>query len=341
MSLTLLVILFVVLGAVAALVSALETALFTLREHHIDLIAGRDERLSQHLTHLFKNKESYVNITLFLSALLNLSLAASGLLLHRSLIGHLTLHPLLLAFTLIILAVILADVLPKLASLGRPRGIFRITAAPLLFLEPLLSPVAGGLANLSDRMVGRANKTTDLATTPSSGIQKEELETLVKLRRDEGMLEEDESDMIHEIIKLRSKTTKDCMTPRVDVILLPDDMPIHEADRAIREISHQWIPIYKDNPDEITGVINASAYLHSEALEKDYRNFVCEPVFVSETMAALDAFEAHLTEPGSFTMVLDEFGGLEGVLTQADLVEDIIEEIIQVEIEDEDDAEDK
>ncbi len=321
MSLTALAIVFVLLVAVAAVVSALETGLFALKEHQVGLIAGENDRFRQRLGRLFERKDAFVNQTLLLSAFLNLGVAASGLALHRRLADQFDLPRFPLALALIVAIILLADVFPKLLSLGRPRGVFKLTSGIMLALHPIIAPISNGLAWLSDKITSRL---ATASVKKPSDVKEDELETLVEMRKDEGSLEDLEGEMIREIIKLRSKTAKDCMTPRVEVGVLADDLGDREADRAIREQIHKRIPVYHETPDEIVGVLDVAAYLQSPSPEPRYRDHIRPPVFAPETMPAIDMFESYLQEPRSLVIVLDEFGGFEGIVTQTDMVEIIV-----------------
>jgi len=317
----LLLVLFVVLGVGAALVSAAETALFVLREHRIPAAAAGNARLAAQLATLHAEKRSFTNLALLLSALFNLSLAATGLALHVRLAALYPLDPIWLALAIVLAIILAADLLPKLVCLGRPNGIFRVTARPLVALLPILGPLANGLARLSDAIVGTL---TPAAFRPRARLEKEELETLVEMRRDTGGLDAAESEMIQEVLRLREKTAKDCMTPRVEAVMIPDDLSPAEADRVIRGQLFEHLPVYHAIPDNLKGVLDVVAYLHDSAPDRDYRAHIRPPTFVAETMRALDLFERHLRLPDTIVIVLDEFGGFEGLVTQTDIIEAII-----------------
>src|SRR5439155_23528737 len=88
-----------------------------------------------------------------------------------------------------------------------------------------------------------------------------ELETLVEIGEEEGALQEAEGEMIQEIIKLGDKTAKDCMTPRVDTFVLPDDLTNEEAIARLKEKRHRRVPVYADTPDQIAGIIDVKLFL--------------------------------------------------------------------------------
>jgi putative hemolysin len=132
----------------------------------------------------------------------------------------------------------------------------------------------------------------------------------------------DEREMIQEIIKLGDKTVKDCMTPRVDAFTIPDSLTNEEVIRLIRIKRHGRVPVYGESPDEILGVLDAKNFLLDH--DEHYTELLEVPSFVPETMRAPDLLRAFLTHTQRIAIVVDEFGGTEGVVTFNDIVEEVI-----------------
>jgi CBS domain containing-hemolysin-like protein len=128
--------------------------------------------------------------------------------------------------------------------------------------------------------------------------------------------------MIQEIIKLGDKTAKDCMTPRVDTVSLPDDLTNEEAIAKLKQERHRRVPVYGDTPDDILGVIDVKLFLLNSS--EHYTETLIPPSFVAESMRALDLLRSFLAHPQGLAVVVDEFGGVEGVITLTDIVEEIM-----------------
>jgi putative hemolysin len=143
---------------------------------------------------------------------------------------------------------------------------------------------------------------------------------------EEGELSAGEMEMIQEIIKLGDKTVKDCMTPRVDAFTIPDDLSNEEVIAQIRVKRHGRVPVYGDSPDEIVGILDVKRFLleHSE----HYTEHLEAPSFVPETMRAVDLLRGFLKHTQRLAIVVDEFGGTEGVVTFNDIVEEIISDAV-------------
>src|SRR5207245_2470671 len=152
------------------------------------------------------------------------------------------------------------------------------------------------------------------------GLDDGELETLVEIGEEEGALHETEGEMIQEIIKLGDKTAKDCMTPRVDTFALPDDLANDEAIAQLKEKRHRRVPVYAETPDQILGIIDVKTFLLNPS--DHYTEMLLAPSYVPETMRALDLLKLFLTHAQGLAIVVDEFGGTEGIITLSDIVEE-------------------
>jgi putative hemolysin len=157
---------------------------------------------------------------------------------------------------------------------------------------------------------------------PRNHLDDAELVALVELGVEEGQVSVDEREMIQEIIKLGDKTVKDCMTPRVDAFTIPDSLTNEEVIRLVRIKRHGRVPVYGQSPDEILGVLDVKSFLLDH--EEHYTEHLEVPSFVPETIRAPDLLRAFLTHTQRIAIVVDEFGGTEGVVTLNDIVEEVI-----------------
>src|SRR5438046_9860150 len=143
--------------------------------------------------------------------------------------------------------------------------------------------------------------------------------TQLQIGEEEGTLYQGETEMIQEIIKLGDKTAKDCMKPRVDSFMLPDDLTNEDAITRLKEKRHRRVPVYADTPDQVLGIIDVKLFLLDAS--EHYTEKLIAPSFVPETMRALELLKLFLTHPQGMAIVVDEYGGTEGIITTADLVE--------------------
>ena len=303
----------------SALFSGLETALFTLKAHQLRNLEEQHPSL-KHFIRVFRdNPRRVLNVILLGDALVNVPLVVLSLFLlwETRLVTHV---PVWAAATVIFaLLVLVCDLIPKVLAISAPYRLSAIGVFTLRAMMPLLDRVGRLLEHTSEALVNRFTpKRLRIDTAPTG----EELETLVEIGEEEGALAEAEGEMIQEIIKLGDKTAKDCMTPRVDTFALPDDLTNDEAAAQLKEKRHRRVPVYADTPDQVVGILDVKKFLLDPS--EHYTEDLIAPSFVPETMRALDLLRSFISHPQGLAVVVDEFGGTEGIITLADIVEEIM-----------------
>ena len=303
----------------SGLFSGLETALFSLKSHQLRQLEEKHPSLKQFIRVFRENPRRVLNVLLLGDALVNIPLVVLCLFLlwEGPVAGRI---PQWLATTVIFAIVVLfCDLIPKLLALSAPYRLSALGVFTLKALMPLLDRVGRLLEHLSSAIVDRL---TPRHLRKRTRMSDEELETLVEMGEEQGTLHEAEGEMIQEIIKLGDKTAKDCMTPRVDTFALPDDLTNEEAIAQLKEKRHRRVPVYADTPDQIVGVLDVKRFLIDSS--EHYTEIMGAPSYVAETMKAMDLLRSFLTHSQGLAIVVDEFGGTEGIITLSDIVEEII-----------------
>ncbi len=301
----------------AAFVSALETALFSLKEHHIAAIGDEHPELTGMMRAIVRQPRRSLHQVILLGAMLSLTLAVLGLFLLREIGLLIPGRPLLSAVVLFGALVLISELIPTVVALAAPFRVFQLLVTPFIRLSPLLETLSARFEAFTERLMPTGLKGPGELTDG-------EIETLVEMRRDEGALARGESEIIQDIIRLGNKTAKDCMIPRVDTFMIDSDLDNAGVMTRLRESSHwHWrVPVYQGEPDLITGLLDLRRWLYQP--EEDFRDFIDPPVFVPETMNAVEAFRDYLSQPRSLRVVVDEYGGVEGILTHSDLIEEVL-----------------
>ena len=304
---------------VSALFSGLETALFSLRPHQLRRLEQNHPGLVN-FVQLFRDKPRRVlNVLLLGDGLVKVPLVVLCLFLlwRGPLAGHL---PQWVAAILIFaIVVLLCDLVPKLIALAAPYRLSTVGAFVLQASVGLLDRVGRILESVSTAIV---DLLTPQRLRTRARLSDEELETLVEIGEEEGTLHQAEGEMIQEIIKMGDKTAKDCMTPRVETFALADDLTNEHAIAQLKEKRYRRVPVYADTPDNVVGIIDVKLFLLDSS--EHYTESLLAPSFVPETMHALDLLKLFLTHPQSLAIVVDEFGGTEGIITMSDIVEEIL-----------------
>ncbi len=200
-----------------------------------------------------------------------------------------------------------------------------LVARPMGWWIHLLSPVVMTVQRISGRtaLLMGGSENAHLVT-------EEEIKTLVDAGSEEGVLEDEEKEMIYSIIRFGDTVAREVMVPRIDIVALDIDAGLDDALELIIKEGHSRIPIYRETIDNIEGVLYAKDLLEVwrdgktlEALSPLLR----EPYFVPETKNASELLVELQTRKTHLVFVVDEYGGTAGMLTMEDLVEEIVGEI--------------
>lgn len=170
------------------------------------------------------------------------------------------------------------------------------------------------------RKVSHARETEDI---------EKEIQQLIDEGEEEGVITEDEGEMIQGIFSFRDTIAREVMVPRTDVTALKADEPIEEVVRTIVESGHSRIPIYEETLDNIIGIVHAKdllKYWGQTGIEAS--KFVRPPYYVPETTKISVVFHELRSRKSHMAIVLDEYGGTSGILTLEDIIEEIIGDIM-------------
>jgi len=167
-------------------------------------------------------------------------------------------------------------------------------------------------------------------------ITEEEIKTIVDAGEEGGVLEEDEKEMIYSIFEFGDTLVREVMVPRIDVIAVEAATPIREALDVIIQAGHSRVPVYQDTIDNIIGLLYAKdllAYLRDGRTGVRLQDVVRQTYFIPEAKKVDELLEELQKQRTHMAVVVDEYGGIAGLVT----IEDILEEIVG-EIQDEYDA---
>ena len=219
-----------------------------------------------------------------------------------------------------------------------PGAIVRLWAEPFLYhtwrLWTLVSRLATPLvacARFVDTVFHRLAGRTPVVSDEESF--EEEIRTIVTEGHREGLLEEDAREMIEGVIELSGADVSEIMPPRTDMICMHVGLSLRQTVEFATKVGHSRIPIYEKNHDDIIGILYVKDLLPELALDPDdrkrsLRDFMRKPYFVPETKppdALLNEFQ--LTR-NHMAVVLDEYGGVSGLVTMEDVLEEIVGEIV-------------
>jgi magnesium and cobalt transporter len=229
-------------------------------------------------------------------------------------------------------AIVGEAVLARAVAARDPRRALRRTAWILRIAHVVALPIVAPVGRVADRLRARAPVPTDGA----DGGQDEEVEALIEVGERTGILEAAEGEMMRGIVDLDATRVREIMTPRTDIVALPADTSVQAARRRLLEVGHTRLPVFQGSIDNVVGVLHGRDLFHAWEQHEEERaiaGYLRPAVFVPETLSAAELL-TEMRQRTHLAVVVDEYGGVAGLVT----LEDVLEEIVG-DIRDEHDAE--
>ncbi len=215
----------------------------------------------------------------------------------------------------------------------------RISLSALPIVEPVtlaLYIFVWPLQRIEDRLLSHAMSASDEEDRPST---EDEVISLLE-DTDEQNLEEEEREIIRSVFEFGDTIAREIMTPRIDISGIKDTLTVGECIEQVKESRHSRFPVYHENIDDVVGMVHVKDLLRLSVTAIESETSISQLVkridFVPETMPLNDLLQLMKTSRSQMVLVVDEYGGTEGLVT----MEDVIEELVG-EIEDEYDLEEK
>jgi len=217
------------------------------------------------------------------------------------------------------LIIVLGEVLPKLAAGHRPDRFARYIAAPLVACRTVLSPLVWLLTRVSAVITPRGHEPETLSD--------EELQTMVEVGRQRGVIHGPEVDVLLNLIGLEGRTVAEVMTPRIDIMAVPDSATVGDAIRRARELGFSRLPVFHGSKDTIVGTLHVKELLAAADPSAPALALARAPFFVPEVKRLTELLDELRRKDTHVAVVVDEFGQTAGLVTLEDLLEAVFGEI--------------
>ncbi len=222
--------------------------------------------------------------------------------------------------------VLLGEQLPKCISLRHPETLALLISTPMDVFITVFKPFVWLLEVSGNKILAACHANSEDASLVHST---EELDMLVDASYNEGVLNETEAEMLHNMFKFSDLMAKQVMIPRTDMVCIPNDISFEELNKVAMENQYTRYPVYEENIDKILGFIHVKD-LYSLAMTKEnysMKKIIRPLMLVPETMTldnlVIEFKKRHL----QMAVVIDEFGGTSGLITLEDVLEEIIGDV--------------
>jgi putative hemolysin len=315
----------------SAFFSSSEVALFSLDKKKIKNNFSNSPLIQEYLSNLLEHPRRLLVSILIGNTVVNVtaSIIAVSLAFEFASSFGLSLN-VILTFQIILLTFLIllfGEVTPKIWASKDPITVSKIIAIPLHWVIVIIYPISEIITELIRFLVSllRIDK-------KKSAFKHDEIKELATLGLEKGTIEDEEHELIHSIFGFKTLSVSEIMTPRVDMVAVSSDSDFTELVKEITETGRSRIPLYKDDLDDIAGIIYAKdllPYFKNVELRKNLSlaKIARKPMFVPKTKM-IDALMREFQEKKMhIAIVVDEYGGTAGLVSLEDIIEEIIGEI--------------
>jgi CBS domain containing-hemolysin-like protein len=300
-----------------------EAALFSLNTVQVERLRERGGVLGRLIAALLQRPTNLIITFLVGNELVNVALAVTTTSLALMLYGSGGEYLAIVVTTFILL--LFGEVTPKSLAVHYPERISLLVAWPIQAFAYAITPLRWGLRKLVDAVMG------EHAERPISLITTAEFKTLVEISEDEGIIDQDERNLIQRVFEFGGHRVSQILTPRTDIFALEVSEPLATALPKIKDNRFSRIPVYEGTIDQIIGILYAKdllPYSRHPELDIKLRDLLHPVFFVPESKRTDDLLREFQRNKVHMAIVVDEYGGVSGLVTMEDALEELVGEIV-------------
>ncbi len=311
--------------------SGSETAFVGIPRERVRNLADQDPR-GRRLRSLVDDIETTLGTLLVANNFVNILAASVATILAIDLVTALTdeqrgeaLGPWVATFVVTAIILVAGEITPKTLAARHPDR-FALAVAPAIWaLSRTLSPIARVFLAISRRIL----RVAGVHRLPRTGATEADILALAVLGEETGAIERAELDIIESLFELADQPIRDVMTPRVEVVALEAGTTVAAAEAAMTRHRHSRFPVITPGGslDDIVGILYVKDLIGGIDADRPIEEFVREPHYLPESMSVLTALQHMRRRRLGFALVLDEHGGVDGVVTIKDLIAELVGEI--------------
>ncbi|MGH7950670.1 MAG: hemolysin family protein, partial [Limisphaerales bacterium] len=282
-----------------------ETALFSLGQWQVAQLLEKKPRRGKIVSQLLERPQDLLATLALGNTFANAAMLAVAL--RMVFDAHWALA--LTMISLVAFVLIGCEVFPKTLAVRQPERWALRVGWPLLIFQKITTPLHRAAQWLDAALL---KKIAPQTATLSPALTDAEYHELLEMAYRQGTLAESEKETILQIISLDRRTAGEVMRPRAGMTCIPDTASVEEMIAAAKKFKHRRLPIYDETPDTIVGILNTRALLLNPKI--DLSEVIEFPSFVPETMNLFQLFQSLQKQHRGLAVVLDEFGGIAGVV---------------------------
>ena len=314
----------VFLVAMSAVFSSSETAITSVSKIKVRQLDQKDNKNAHLLKKLHDNMQTTISTILIGNNIVNIAASSIATILFTN-IFHQN-GALISTVVMTVFVLIFGEVIPKTIAQYKNKSVALKFSRFIYFLTIIFKPIVKVL-NILTRLVIKLFIGED---EDSSTLTEEELKTLVEVSEEEGVLKNQETEIMINALELKETLAVDIMTPRTSMASVDIEDAENDLKEIIKNITYSRIPVYEDSIDDIIGVLHIKELAHK--IIEDDRDFkvrdILKPAFYAyEYIPVVDLFKQMRTKNISISIIIDEYGGTSGIVTMEDILEELVGEI--------------
>ena len=272
-----------------------------------------------------KNYDTTITTVLFSNNLVNIAASSLATVLAYEIFDYASFAPTVSSITLLVILLIFGEILPKVIGRVFSYRLSKVFAYPILWLKTLFFPfifVTSSLGKLIAKIFIRKDK-------DEAVISDDELEEMVEKIEEEGIIDEDQSELLKSAIDFKETQAYEVMTPRVDMFAIDIDDDISTWIRNEAIFKHSRIPVYKGSIDNIIGMIPTKQLLREilAGNQINIKSMIYPVKFVPHSMGISEILKQMKKTKNHIAIVKDEYGGTDGLITMEDILEELVGEM--------------
>ena len=317
---------------------AAEFAFVAVRKSRIETLAAEGKASARRLLEILENLNPYLSASQLGITLASLGLGALGEPVVEAILGgwlvnlpesarHFVSYG--IAFFIITsLHIVLGEQAPKLFGLAMAEKVAMLTALPMVIFYKVFKPFIHALDWASAKTVNIFG--LNASSEHASIYTEDEIRQLIKISEESGHLNKEERKLINRVFEFSETTVREAMIPRTEIVAIPASSSLDQIAKAFREHGYSRLPVYGESLDDMRGVLHGKdimQYLLVKERMFKLDRVLKKPFYVVDTARLEDVLRQMQKEKFHFGFVVDEHGGVEGIITLEDLLEEIVGDI--------------